>query len=381
MNAPLALPQIQALIRSQQFAEAEAALRPQLGNGGPLELWRMLVNVLRQQKRLREARDIQVMLVDARPGDLSVRFDLSEILLQLGEFERGWREYHYRYSLPHTTRIERKIQMPRWDGRAIPGQTLLIHDEQGYGDTLQFMRLLALAKERSHAEIILQIDKDMLPFAARMHSGVTQIIARDILPPAFNLHCEMMSLPMAMGLKLEQLPGKVPYTHADPARLEHWKKRLADMPRPRVALNWAGRPTHPNDANRSMAFSHLTALADTGVTFLSIQKGTAATDAQGMKLVNLSEEITSFEDTAAILSLVDLLISIDSSPVHMAGALGRPAWVLLPYISEWRWLEDRVDTPWYPTLRLFRQQQRGDWSGLMQQVKSELVQWRKSESV
>ena len=183
---------------------------------------------------------------------------------------------------------------------------------------------------------------------------------------------------MAMGLTLADLPGQVPYLSADARRLAKWRQRLAGLPRPLVALVWAGRPSHFNDANRSLTLEQLAPLARPDVTFLSIQKGSAEVQAQnppaGMPVVPLSDEIGDFEDTAAILSIADLLISVDSSPVHLAGALGRPVWVMLPFVPDWRWLLERTDTPWYPRMRLFRQPSRGDWGAVMATLASELAQ-------
>jgi len=352
---------------------AEALLRALLSSGsGPLHVWALLAQSLRRQGRFTETKQIQEMLVDHTPGNLDLRFDLAETLLQLGEFERGWREYHYRYSLAHTVAIERKVQKPRWDGRSLAGKTLLIHDEQGFGDTFQFLRMLPWAKKKSGAHLVLQIAKEQESFARRMGCA-DQIILRGELPPPFEMHSEMMSLPMVMGLKLEDLPGTIPYLSADKGRLQKWRRRLAKLPRPIVALVWAGRPTHTNDANRSSSLEALAPLAEVkGCSFISIQKGPKAVEAQspppGLALTDLDAEISDFDDTAAILSVADLLISVDSSPIHLAGALNRPAWVMLPHISEWRWLIEREDSPWYPSLRLLRQDKPGDWGGVARRV-------------
>lgn len=372
--------QAHALIAQKQFAEAETLLRAALAVSGPIHLWRMLAACLRQLGRPAEARPIQEMLVDNVPGDVSMRFDLAETLLLLGEFKRGWREYRYRYQLPHTTGIERKVQRPRWNGLPIPGQTLLIHDEQGFGDTFQFMRMVAWAKEKSQARVVLEINPETAPLARRM-GGFDVLTLRGELPPTFDTHCEMMSLPMAMGLELADLPGEpMPYLTADAERLAHWRKRLKALKkRPLVCLVWAGRPAHLNDANRSASLEALAPLGASGATFLSIQKGptegAAAEPPEGLDLVNLSPEIRDFEDTAAILTLADLLISVDSSPVHLAGALGRPAWVMIPFVPDWRWLMGREDTPWYPSHRLFRQSAPGDWDGVVRRMSEALTAW------
>lgn len=365
------------LLAAGRGAEVEAMIRPFLAGGaGPVGLWVLLATALRVQGRVAEARPIQEMLVDALPGQLSARFDLSETLLLLGEFDRGWREYRYRYSLAHTTQIERKVQRPRWDGRPIPGQTLLIHDEQGYGDTFQFMRMVAWAKQRSQAHIVLEINHEMASMARRMR-GFDTITLRGELPPPFDMHCEMMSLPAAMGLQLGDLPGDpMPYLSALPERRLAWRLRLAPYSGLKVACLWAGRPTHFNDHNRSMTLASLAPLAQEGVTFFAIQKGPTEADAlnppSGMNMVSLSAQITDFEDTAAILSEVDLLISVDSSPVHLAGALGRPAWVMLPFLPDWRWLQGRDDTPWYPSVRLFRQTEWGRYDQVIERVAAAL---------
>lgn len=370
----------QAALAADQPERAEALARALLASGsGPIHVWALLATALRRQGRIAETKQIQERLVEAAPHALELHFDLSETLLLLGEFERGWREYRYRYGLPHTTHLDRKVQRSRWEGQPLPGKTLLIYDEQGYGDTFQFLRMVSWAKQFSGAHVVLQIIREQIPFARRM-TGIDEIVPRGELPPPFDVYCEMMSLPMAMGLKIGDLPGAIPYLFPDAARLKRWRKRLAKLPRPLVALVWAGRPEHFNDLNRSTTLASFAPLAMEGVTFLSVQKGPKAGQAKtpppGMELVDLGDEIDDFDDTAAILCEADLLISVDSSPVHLAGALGRPAWVMLPFIPDWRWLMDRTDSPWYPSLRLFRQPTRGDWDSVARQMAIELAALR-----
>lgn len=362
---------VRDLLTERQNAEAERLLRENMDpRGAPAVLWRLLGLAVKFQGRVQEAADIQAMLAAAMPGNLSARFDLAETRLLQGDFERGWTEYRWRYSLSHTAAMDRKVQRPRWDGGRIDGQTLLIHDEQGYGDTLQFMRLIDAARSRSGARVVLEVHPDLLSFARRLVGP--DAFPRGQIPPPFDQHCELMSLPMAIGLRMTDLPGQVGYLSADAARVEKWRKRLAGLPRPWVALAWAGRPTHSNDANRSLALADMAPLAVPGITYLAIQKGPAAAQAAtappGMNIVPLDAEIADFEDTAAILSLADLLVSVDSSPVHLAGALNRPAWVLLPFLPDWRWLLQRSDSPWYPSLQLFRQPAPGDWKPVMHDV-------------
>ncbi|WP_119310116.1 glycosyltransferase family 9 protein [Cohaesibacter haloalkalitolerans] len=371
---------LELLMKEQRHEEAEILLRQQLATGtGPLSLWQNLARVIRAQGRIAEARDLQQQIVDAFPGDTVARFDLAESLLLLGDFARGWKEYRWRYQQPHTHSFERRVQHPRWNGSPIPGKTLLIHDEQGFGDSLQFLRLVSRAKTLSGANILLEVTPPLLPIASRM-GCFDAIASRGDLLPAFDMHCELMSLPFVTKLAIDDLPGPVPYLSPDPERVAFWRKRLEWLPRPLVALVWAGNPSHANDANRSMQLSELAPLASLGLTFVAVQKGPAAKQAVGapggLKIELINRDINDFDDTAAILEVADLLISVDSAPVHLAGALGRPAWALLPFVPDWRWLLDRDDTPWYPSLRLFRQKRRGDWSTVVSKLCDALAAFR-----
>ncbi len=369
-----------ALLRQDQPEQAEALLRVALSSGsGPIALWKKLFHALREQGRLDEARQVLEMIVQTVPGDAASRFDLAELALLQGDFERGWREYRFRYKMEHSFMLGRRVQGPRWEGQAIPGKTLLIHDEQGYGDTFQFLRMVAWARQRSGARVVLQVAAPCHMLAARA-AGHDQIIVEGSLPPPFDYHCELMSLPLALGLQMSDLPGAMPYLAADPARVDTWRQRLADLPRPLVGLVWAGRPSHANDARRSLSLAELAPLARPGISFLGLQKGPAAEQAMlappGMAFSSLSADIQDFDDTAAILSLLDVLVSVDSSPVHLAGALGCPAWVMLPFLPDWRWLMQRHDSPWYPSLRLFRQPARGQWQPVLQTIGDELERLR-----
>lgn len=367
-----ALGEAEALLREGRYAQAETLLRQALDRGGRhVALLRLLAQSLRPQGKLREARAALEQVLRAEPGDTGSRFELAEVLLTEGDFDAGWREYRYRYHLAHTAALARHVQKPRWDGRPIPGQTLLLHDEQGYGDTFQFLQLVALARARSGARIVLEIKEPCLALARRS-DGIDAIIVAGSPPPSFDLHCELMSLPLALGLRLDDLPVRTAYLRADPARVTRWRARLAGLPRPLVGLVWAGRPTHPRDAQRSLTLADLAPLAQPGVTFIGLQVGEASAQAAspppGLNLVPLGQDIQDFDDTAAILTLLDVLVSVDSSPVHLAGALGCPAWALLPFASDWRWLRERHDSPWYPSLRLFRQPAPDAWQPVLEEV-------------
>lgn len=369
-----------ALLEANRPRDLEALMRPVLASGtGPLSLWHLLSRAVRLQGRIGEALAIQEMIVQTLPANMPARFDLAETLLLLGDFSRGWQQYRFRYEQPHTQGMARPVQRPRWQGQPIPGKTLLIHDEQGFGDTFQFMRMVAWARERCGARVVFEVNPQTLGLARR-YLGERDVIAYGELPPPFDFHCELMSLPLAMNLQPSDLPGSVAYLSADPVRVEKWRQRLADLPRPLVGLVWAGRPTHSNDCRRSMTLSDLAPLAQPGITFVTLQKGPAsaqaATPPPGMELVALSDEIDDFEDTAAIMTLIDLTLSVDSAPIHLAGALGRPAWAMLAFVPCWRWLLDRNDSPWYPSVRLFRQPGPEQWAPMLAEMAQQLRQFK-----
>lgn len=370
-----AIVKAQALLSVDRVEAAEEVLRPALAQRPDSVPARVLfARIARELGRTEEALRLLEQLVKEFPGDFPLRFDFAETLLQLGDFERGWREYRHRYRMPHTASLERKIQCPRWDGRPLEGRRILIHDEQGFGDTFQFLRFVPRVQERG-GHVILQVHPAILGLV-RTVGGYMQLIGRDRVPPPFDLHCELMNLPMVLGLRLADLPGPVPYLSADPDLVSRWRERLDPLPRPLVALAWAGSQAHLNDRKRSLSVARLAPLAAAGVTFVSVQKGPQAVQAEapppGLPLVDLVAEIRNFDDSAAILCAADLLVSIDSSPVHLAGALGRPVWTLLPFVAEWRWMLAREDSPWYPTMRLFRQPSRGEWSWVLERVAREL---------
>jgi hypothetical protein len=253
------------------------------------------------------------------------------------------------------------------------GRLLLIAD-QGYGDVIMFGRLAGWALERC-TNVTVACSPEMVGVVRQLVPGAAIIIRWEDCQD-YTCYLPFSGLPRLAGLTLADLPGQVSYLHPEPNLLERWSSRLEAF-RPEgkklVALSWAGRPTHNNDRNRSIHLRQLAALAALpDVAFVSVQKGPAAAQCAEWPgpapLLNLDAEITSFEDTAAILSLADLLISVDTSVVHLAGALGRPAWVMLPYAPDWRWLTEREDTPWYPSLRLFRQSTPRDWQTVIARV-------------
>jgi hypothetical protein len=261
-----------------------------------------------------------------------------------------------------------------WDGSDPAGRTIFVHTEQGFGDTIQFVRYVTMLIARG-AKVILECT---LPLRSLMSSvkGVSKVVVAGVRPPDFDLHIPLLSLPKIFKTTLETVPNEVPYLFVDDERMAKFKQLTRDPgAKLRVGITWAGN-IKPDPA-RTCPLENFAPLASIqGVTFFSLQKGEPEADADrpppGLKLIKLSDELKDFADTAAAMLNLDLILTIDTAGAHLAGALGRPTWTILPWACDWRWLTDREDSPWYPTMRLFRQPTRGDWASVIAQVADEL---------
>jgi Flp pilus assembly protein TadD len=298
--------------------------------------------------------------------------NLGMCLMLKGKFEEGARHYERRW---HTRKLPlrpRAFEQPQWIGQNIAGKTLLIHAEQGMGDTFQFIRFAPLLARRG-VRVVAEMQVEVIDVIRRMPSIAEAVVTGESLPK-FDWHCPTMSLPLAFGVNLGNIPANLPYLDADPDLADLWGERLGPADGMfTVGLVWAGRPTHKNDHNRSMTLEILGPLADIpDIRFVSLQKGAPSQQAEtpppGMLLFEATDLIKSFDDTAALLSHVDLLITVDTSVAHLAGAMGKPVWVFIPDPPEWRWLEKRSDTPWYPSMRLFRRTGDEPWSNVVNQM-------------
>lgn len=290
--------------------------------------------------------------------------------LLTGDFARGWQEYEWRWRVRDAEAAPRHAQA-LWLGREdLAGRTILLHAEQGYGDTLQFCRYAALVAGLG-ARVLLQVQPPLTSLLSRLTGPVRVVAQGEALPP-FEFHCPLMSLPLAFRTTLETIPAAVPYLSADPARVAAWRARLGPAAGPRIGLAWSGRPTHRNDANRSIPLATLAPLLAAGADFVSLQKELREHDRQGLAalpaLRHYGALLQDYDDTAALIACLDLVITVDTSVAHLAGALGRPVWILLPSNPDWRWLLEREDCPWYPTARLFRQARMGDWGEVLRRV-------------
>jgi len=315
-----------------------------------------------------------------KPDYAEAHFNRALCLLQLGEFAAGWPGYEWRWRNANLRMPPRPFVQPQWQGGEgdLTGRTLLLHSEQGLGDTIQFCRYIPLVAARG-ARVVLEVDRSLIPLLAGL-DGVAEMVPRGERLPDFDLHCPLLSLPLAFGTTLDSIPAAPAYLAVDPARVDRWRSRLGPTSRPRIGLVWSGNSNHRNDACRSLPLSAVTALMGERFEFLCLQKDirdtelVEAAETSGLRL--FCDEIHDFADTAALCALVDLVISVDTSVAHLAGALGRPVWVALPYNSDWRWLRDRSDSPWYPSLRLYRQSlaegKRGDWGPVLAALRAAL---------
>jgi tetratricopeptide (TPR) repeat protein len=300
----------------------------------------------------------------------------SLVRLRLGQFARGWREFEWRWQQRSWAPQRRNFIQRLWLGREpLAGRTILLHAEQGFGDTLQFVRYAKLVAGRGPI-VLLEVQPPLKSLLSNV-DGVAQTFARGELLPNFDLHCPLMSLPLALGTTLDSIPAEVPYLQAPPDRLARWRDRLGDKRRLRVGIAWAGSALHKNDHQRSIALDRFGALlATSDIEFVSLQKEMVAADALALSgranVIQIGDELDNFADTAAVISLLDLVITADTSIAHLAGALARPVWVLVAFAPDFRWLLNREDSPWYPTARLFRQPRPGDWKSVIGRVQDDL---------
>jgi tetratricopeptide (TPR) repeat protein len=321
------------------------------------------------------------------PDNAEVHWNEALCRLTMGDFKGGWREHEWRWHTDALRPGQRHFPEKLWLGEtSLAGRTILLHGEQGFGDMLQFCRLAPLvaalgdaAADAANAVNVVLEMPSALARLIRTMPGPQRIVTQNEPVPEFDVHCPLLSLPLALGTTLETIPAAVPYLAADPDQALAWRIRLAAVPGLHVGLVWAGNPRTADralaaiDRRRSLPLARLAPLGTVpGVTFVSLQKGHRADEAKtpprGMALYDWTDELWDFADTAALIAGLDLVIGVDTSVVHLAGALGKPVWVLNRYDACWRWLYGRTDSPWYPTMRLFRQARFGDWDAVIAEV-------------
>jgi len=388
-----------ALIRLGRYAEAVAAndraiaAAPQ-HSGAWLNRGRAMAQLHRMDEAIKSYGEVLAL----RKDHADAHFNQALALLTIGDYRRGFSEYEWRWR--RTGMPPQKSRgRPLWLGEyPLAGKTILLHAEQGLGDTIQFARYVPLIAARG-ASVVLEVQPELKSLLSRLE-GAAAVVARGETPPPFDVHCPLGSLPLALKTELHTVPAPLSYLSADETHLKKWSARLQQIPQPRIAIAWSGNPAHDNDRNRSLPFGTLTPLfpppdppplageGRVGATpnFISIQRDLRREDAARLtaetRLTHIGGELDDFSDTAAVLALCDLVISVDTAPVHLAGAMGRPVWVLVPFAPDWRWTLEGEITPWYPTARLFRQDlirqdlfrqdSPGDWDAVIARVAAAL---------
>jgi tetratricopeptide (TPR) repeat protein len=357
----------------RRFEEALASYdRAQaLSPGSPAAL-NNRANTLTELRRFAEAREHYDRALALAPDYAEAGLNRAFLLLVIGEFNEGWTAYEWRRRTPTWT--PRIFAEPEWTGENLSGKTLLLYAEQGFGDTIQFVRYARLVAARG-ARVVVEVQPALEALLAASDCAETVVAAGATLPP-FDLHCPLLSLPRRFATTASTIPADIPYIRPPPARVEAWKTRL---PRDglRVGLAWSGHPSNAKDYDRSIPFAQLAPLlALDGVRFVSLQKDVRASDAAAFAacegVIDPRAELNDFSDTAAVIANLDLVIAVDTAVAHLAGAMGKPAWILLPYVPDFRWLIDRADSPWYPSARLWRKSARSDWGEVLAAVARQL---------
>ena len=316
--------------------------------------------------RVGEVSDHVTKATTLAPDDPNAHAVRGRYLLLTGQLTRGWPEYEWRLrKYPH---LRRQIPSPRWTGGKIQGRSILLTAEQGFGDVLQFVRYADLLAERE-AEVYVECHPELKRLMQRA-AGVVQAFAVGEGLPRCDFHVPLPSLPLAFNTSIKTIPAQVPYITPHPKLVEAWAEMVKkDKPGFKVGIAWAGRRTHEHDRLRSCPLDVLSELAQVeGVTLYSLQKGADPAAVEAMKMVDRTSRMLDFADTAGLIANLDLVIAVDTAVAHLAGAMGKPVWIMLPFAPEWRWMLDREDSPWYPTAKLFRQEKAGDWAAMVKRV-------------
>jgi Tfp pilus assembly protein PilF len=328
-----------------------------------------LATALQARNRVAEAETACRAALAIDPSFAAAHWNLSLNLLLQGRYEEGWQEYEWRWQKPDFTSPVRHADIPLWDGSPLDGRTILLHAEQGFGDAIQFVRYAPMVAQ-SGGTVILECHPQLVSLF-RSVEGVQSVVPFGASLPNVSCQAPLLSLPRILGTTLQTIPSSVPYLSVTEEKSAKWSEIISGSPQGlRVGLVWAGKD-YP-DRLRTCRLEQLAPLMSDRVTFFSLQMGSGAEQISspptGMQLTDLTSNILDFSDTAALIEQLDLVISIDTAVSHLAGALGKPVVLMLPYAPDWRWLLDRSDSPWYPGMRLFRQEKRGEWTGVIRQI-------------
>ena len=311
------------------------------------------------------------------PGYVDAIYNRSLVYLLSGDFEKGWTDYESRWQSESAARFneKRSFKQPLWLGNeSLKGKTILIYGEQGLGDRIQFSRYVKSVADLD-AKVILEVPRALLKVLSRL-DGLCQIVEKGMPLPDFDLQCPMLTLPLALKTRLSTIPLAKGYLSSDELSVQRWHEKLRGSGSPRIGLVWSGSKLHLNDRNRSMTLARLLRALPNGLQYISLQKEVRDHDLETLKsnhnILDISENLTDFSDTAAACECMDLIISVDTSVAHLSGALGKRTWILLPFAPDWRWLLERDDCPWYSAVKLYRQQSHDDWDATLERVNADL---------
>lgn len=349
-------------------ASMQQAIR--LAPDGPEPLYNLGL-VLRDMGQDEKALTCFETVLKMRPDHVECHWDRALLLLLRGDFPRGFEEYEWRWKLKRSP--PRGFRQPVWDGRPFQGKTVLLHQEQGFGDMIQFARYIPIVKKLG-GRVMVECQGEIARLVATVE-GIDQVIVRGSPLPPFDMYAPMLSLPRILKTTKEAIPAAVPYVK--PPELSTIPLPVGGQQQLRIGISWAGRPTHRNDRNRSCGIEHFVELMGMpGTVFFSLQKGDRAQDlrdkASEALVMDVGRRLEDFADTASVVQQLDLVITVDTALAHLAGALGKPAWVAIPFVGDWRWMREGETTPWYPSMRLFRQKTRGDWNSTFNEMRRAL---------
>ena len=338
--------------------------------------------LLHDLNRLDEALAAYDTAIALTGGFAEAYLNKSYCLLRMGRFEEGWRLHEWRKKTERPVG-HRSFLQPLWLGNQdLANKTVFVHWEQGFGDTLNFCRYANLLRARG-ANVVMSVQEPLHRLLSLSMPDI-RFLKSDVVPAAFDYHCPLMSLPLAFGTTPQSVPIAVPYLFADDERRKTWEARLPPSTKPRIGLGWSGNPKHKNDFNRSVGLAVLAPILEVDAHWISLQKEVRDIDRPLLEncrqISHYGELLTDFSDTAALIAELDLVITVDTGVAHLAGAMGKPVWILLAATPDWRWLLDRDDCPWYPTARLFRQRTPHAWDGVVERVLEALARFVEGSS-
>ncbi|MDA9094244.1 tetratricopeptide repeat protein [Methylophilaceae bacterium] len=313
--------------------------------------------------------------ISLKPDYPEANSTMGVTLLLTGNFSKGWEQYEWRWKDLSDPSVIRSFKQPLWDGKkSLKGKSILLYSEQGLGDTIQFSRYILLIKALG-AKVILETHKELLNIVGSIDSNITIILMGQTLPH-FDFQCPLLSLPLKFGTGLKNIPSPNRYIWADKRIVPKWKKKIGSQKKPLIGLAWEGNPLHKNDYNRSILLAELIPHLPKKYEYIGLQKDIRESNLKTLKrssmIDNLIDNNVSMDDTAAIIENLDIVISVDTSVAHLSASMGKPTWILLPFVPDWRWLLNRNDSPWYKSVKLFRQEKRGNWELVFKDLNKKL---------